>query len=264
VRSGVTSSRPGRVPADSARASVRLGLVLRSILVSPRVGFESAVEASRRRARIKPRSSDGAAPPVLAAVGGASLMLLWLKLGGMADLRDVGARAYDPRLLVTSLMAGALVGLAAQWLWSEATARVGGATARQHAPSREPDERDPGARATRGAGASARELRLVWGAAAFPQVLPLFVLLPLDLLIVGPGVFTTAPMSDSLSTAWAALSVALGVAIAMWSAFLFVRGVQVVTDFGPAWAGVAVVAAPVSLGLVVAAVLAALSSAATL
>lgn len=238
MRSGAASSRPGRVPADSARASVRLGLVLRSILVSPRVGFESALEASRRRARIRPRSSEGAAHLVLAAVGGASLMLLWLKLGGMADLRDVGPRGYDPGLLVAALVAAALVGLAAQWLWSEAAARVGGA--------------------------SARELRLVWGAAAFPQVLPLFVLLPLDLLIVGPGVFTTAPMSDSLSTAWAALSVALGVAIAMWSAFLFVRGVQVVTDFGPSRAGIAVVAAPLSLGLVVAAVLAALSSAATL
>jgi hypothetical protein len=264
VRSGVTHSRPGRVPADSARASVRLGLVLRSILVAPRVGFESALEASRRRARINARGSEGAAPFVLAAVGGASLMLLWLKLGGMADLRAVGPRAYDPGLLVAALVAGALVGLGAQWLWSEAVARVGGATLRGLVRRREVDPAEARGASARTDGASARELRLVWGAAAFPQVLPLFVLLPLDLVIVGPGVFATAPLSDSLSTAWAALSVALGVAIAMWSAFLFVRGVQVVTGFGPGRAGLTVVAAPVSLGLVAATLVAALSAAAGL
>lgn len=264
MRSGVTPSRPGRVPADSARASVRLGLVLRSILVAPRVGFESALEASRRRARIKPRSSEGVAPFVLAAVGGASLMLLWLKLGGMADLRDVGPRAYDPGLLVAALVAGALVGLGAQWLWSEAAARIAGATRRGRVRGRGVDPTAAGEAATRAEGASARELRLVWGAAAFPQVLPLLVLLPLDLVIVGPGVFTTAPLSDSLSTAWAALSVALGVAIALWSAFLFVRGVQVVTDFGAGRAGLTVVAAPVSLGLVAATLVVTLSSAAGL
>jgi hypothetical protein len=54
------------------------------------------------------------------------------------------------------------------------------------------------------------------------------------------------------------------VAIAMWSAFLFVRGVQVVTGFGPGRAGLTVVAAPVSLGLVAATLVAALSAAAGL
>ena len=263
MRSGVTPSRPGRVPADSARASVRLGLVLRSILVAPRVGFESAIEASRRRARIRARSSEGAAPFVLAAMGGASMMLLWLKLGGMADLRDVGPRAYDAGLLVAALVAGALVGLGGQWLWSEAAARLAGATRR--ALRRDEGADPPGVSVpARSGGASAPELRLVWGAAAFPQVLPLFVLLPLDLLIVGPGAFTTVPMSDSLATAWAALSVALGVAIALWSAFLFVRGVQVATELGPGLTGLTVVAAPVALGLVGAAFVAATSSAASL
>lgn len=208
---------------------MRLGLILRSILVSPRVGFESALEASRRRDRIKEKSSEGAAPFVLSAVGGATLMLLWLKLGGMADLREVGRDDYAAGLLVASLVAGALIGLGAQWLWSAIGGAVSGLLARRATP---------------------RELRLVWGAAAFPQIFSLLLLLPLDLVIVGPAAFTTEPMSDSLSTAWAALSVALAVTIAAWSAFLFVRGVQVATGLGPARTGAAVLTAVVSVALV--------------
>jgi hypothetical protein len=238
---GTARPRAGRVSTDSVRASARLGLVLRSILASPRVGFESAIEASRRRERIRVRSSEGIAPFLLSAVGGATGMVLWLKLAGMAEVRDVAPRDYATGLLAVALLSGVLIALGAQWLWSTLAARLG--TAGE---------------------ASARELRLVWGAAAFPQVFALVFLLPLDLAIVGPAAFTTAPMSDSLATAWAALSVALGVALAAWSAFLFVRGTQVATELGAGRITLALVAAALSVGLVGAAVAGAAASLARL
>ncbi len=69
---------------------------------------------------------------------------------------------------------------------------------------------------------------MVWGFAALPQLVAVF-LLPLDLLVVGPATFTTERLSDSVSTIWAAISISLTVSAALYSLFLFVRGIQVVT-----------------------------------
>jgi hypothetical protein len=75
--------------------------------------------------------------------------------------------------------------------------------------------------------ADARDLRLVWGAAAFPQMFALAVLLPSDVLVVGPEAFTTARLTDPVSSAWASLSIAVGVALALWSWGLLAKGVEV-------------------------------------
>ena len=210
----------------STRASVRLALVLRSILVSPGVGFQSALTAARRRERVGQTRTEGLAPFVLSAFGGAALMLLWLKLAGMFEWRSVGPRDYSDDYLMVALGAGAVFGVAAQVVCAAPTAR-----------------------AAQWLGGKVRsvDLRIVWGAAAFPQVFALLILLPLDLLIAGPQTFMTEPLGDSLATAWAALSIALQTAVALWSLALYVRGVEVAT--GVTKLRAALVAAVAGLGL---------------
>jgi hypothetical protein len=207
---------------DSARASVRLGLTLRSVLVSPRVGFQSALQAAERRERTGGKSSEGPIHLLLAALAGSAGMLLWLKLSGMAQVRSVERGDYAPELLAAALMLGALIGVAAQGLWSLVGVYVARALGSQARP---------------------RDFRIAWGAAVFPQVFVLATLLPLDLVLIGPGAFTTQPLSDSLATAWAATSVALGVSVGIWSACLFVRGVQVAAGLSTLKAVVASLAA---------------------
>jgi hypothetical protein len=193
----------------ATRSSARLGLTLRAILLTPERGFEAAVKAADRRERAAQKPSEGVSPYVLAAAGGAAALLLWLKIGALAGLRHAPLDSYRAEYITASVVAGAVLGVLTQLLWGAVGARTLGAPQ-----------------------ASARNLRLVWGAAAFPQLLTLIVLLPLDLLIVGPGAFTTDRLGDPLATAWAALSIALSVAFAMWAAYLFVRGVAVTTRAG--------------------------------
>ena len=73
---------------------------------------------------------------------------------------------------------------------------------------------------------------MVWGASAFPQVVAVLILLPLDLLIVGTSTYTTGTLSDPLATAWSAFSIAIGMSVAVWSVFLFIRGIQVASGLG--------------------------------
>ena len=84
-----------------------------------------------------------------------------------------------------------------------------------------------------------------------PQVFGLFVLLPLDLAIVGIDTFTTSSLADPLSTAWAAFSIALSVSLAVWSLFLLVRGVEVVAELPAARAVACAAGAALCLLLVV-------------
>jgi hypothetical protein len=139
-------------------------------------------------------------------------MLLWLKLGSLLGAREIAASDFRWSYLFVALAAGAVLALGTQALWGLAGAaafRIGGRDVR------------------------ARELRLVWGAAAFPQVVALFVLLPVDLLIVGSDTFTSTRLSDPLAGGWAAISIALSISLAVWSTYLFARGVQVAA--GSTW-----------------------------
>jgi hypothetical protein len=79
------------------------------------------------------------------------------------------------------------------------------------------------------------------------------VLLPLDLIIVGPEIFATTKPGDSVATGWASISIALGLLMAVWSISLFARGVQVVAHLGLLRAIGAVIAAATCLSLVIAA-----------
>ncbi|MDQ3785135.1 MAG: hypothetical protein M3360_09745 [Actinomycetota bacterium] len=194
----------------TARASARLGLTLRSVLVAPLAGFESAFNVAERRARVGRHPAEGFTPFVVAAFGGAALLVLWLKVGGLLGLRNSASSEFRWEYLGTVLVLGALMSLIGQGLWGVAgrySAHVMGGTA------------------------LARDLRTVWGASSFPHVFALIFLLPLDLIIVGPATFTTDRLTDPLGRAWAALSVALAVSFALWSGWLFVRGAQAATGF---------------------------------
>jgi hypothetical protein len=79
------------------------------------------------------------------------------------------------------------------------------------------------------------------------------LLLPLDLVIVGPHIFATSRPGDSLATGWASISVAVCVLVAMWSLSLFVRGVQVVARLDLVRSIGAVVGAGACISLVTAA-----------
>ena len=192
----------------TARASARLGLTLRAVLVAPKQGFESAVTAADRRARAARKPAEGISPYVLSALGGAALFVLWLKLGALFDLRDAPRGSFRPVYLIGVVGIGAVLGLICQSAWAAVSALI-----------------------LRSESAPRRNLRLVWGAAALPQVFAL-VLVPLDLLIAGSGAFTTTRLEDPLGAAWAALSIALGAAFAVWAAYLFFRGVGITSKAG--------------------------------
>ncbi|MBA2272567.1 MAG: hypothetical protein H0W21_01510 [Actinobacteria bacterium] len=211
---------------STARASARLGLTLRSVLVAPLAGFESAFNGAERRARVGRHPAEGFAPFIVAAFGGASLLVLWLKVGGLIGLRDSAGSDFRWAYLGTVLILGALMSLIGQGLWS-----ISGRYS-AHAL---------------GGAALARDLRTVWGASSFPHVFALVFLLPLDLIIVGPATFTTDRLTDPLGRAWAALSVALAVSFALWSGWLFVRGTQAATGLDGLRALVATVVAALCL-----------------
>lgn len=186
-----------------------------------------------RRQRVGRKPVEGIAPFVLAAIGGVAAMVLWLKVGALVGLREFSSSNYRWSYLVTAAVAGACLGLAGQAAWGLA----GRALARMLSVR-----------------ASAPELRLIWGAAAFPQVASVFVLLPLDLLVVGAEAFTTDQMNDPVATAWTAISVALTVSLGAWSAFLFARGMQVTSELDTAGSVLAFLAAVVLTAVLVAAV----------
>ena len=202
-----------RSESASARthSSAHLGLTLRRVLLAPHDGFAAALKTAEKRAGAGRRPAEGLSPYVLAAVGGAAASSLWLKVGGLAGLREVCTTQYLAVNITAALVLGAILGLLCQAVW----ALVG----------------VPVVRGLRGE-TDRGSLRLVWGASAFPQVVALFILVPLDLLIVGTSTYTGASLEDPLSTGWAAFSIAIGISVAVWSLFLFIRGIEVAGGIG--------------------------------
>jgi hypothetical protein len=196
--------------SSSARASARLGLTLRAVLLTPEVGFESAIKSADRRRRAGQRPAEGIYPYVLSATGGAALLLLWLKVGGLLSLREAPAEAFRFTYLAVACALGGILGLCAQALWSSLAVSASGV------------DRD----------SLKRDLRITWGAASLPHVAALAVLLPLDLAVAGPAAFATDPLKDSVSTAWAAFSIAVAAALAVWNVYLVARGTRVSLQVG--------------------------------
>jgi hypothetical protein len=171
---------------------------------------------------------------VLTFLGGAALALLWLKLGALAGLREFCEPRFLGGYIAAAAVLGGLLALPAAGLWS-----VGGG---------------PLASLLRGDRTAPGTLRFVWGAAAFPLVLATVVLLPLDLVVVGPETFTTEELSEPLSTAWAAFSLALGVSALAWGVWIFLRGYAAASGISMRRALGGLALAAVALALVVGAV----------
>lgn len=185
--------------AGSGRGSARFGATVRSVLVSPGSAFVPALK------RVE-TSAEATSTYVLAALGGAAGLLLWLKVRALIGFRALSPSEFRWAYLVTWLVFAAVVAVAAQVVWSFAAPRLGG-----------PDAGSP------------RSFRAVWALSAFPQIPALLVLMPLDLLLVGRDAFTASDGGDSVALAWMALSTAVSVSLAVWSAFVFVMGTHVAT-----------------------------------
>lgn len=196
--------------ATRSRSSARLGLVLRAVILMPTEGFDAAARAADRRERAGQRPAEGLTPYVLAAIGGAASFLLWLKLGALLELRAAPRASFRPPYLVGAVVLGAALGLFGQLVWGWLGPRLFGLSG-------------PRGR---------RSMRIVWGLAALPHVVALLVLFPMDLVVVGPESFTTTGLPDSVSTAWAAASIALSMALAVWTVWLFFTGMQVAVETG--------------------------------
>ncbi|HEY7875983.1 MAG TPA: hypothetical protein VIG64_12770, partial [Actinomycetota bacterium] len=216
--SSTASERSGstRAAARSA-ASAQLGGTLRSILVSPEDGFRGAYALADNRHQSGVRLPEGSAPLVMGACGGAALMMLWLKLGGLLGLRGIAPADFRWSYVVVAALGAAVLGALAQCVWGPvgriALGRLGAST-------------------------TAPRMRLAWGAAALPQVFALVILFPLDVMITGRRLFTAERITDTFPAIWGALSVAISVSLAAWSAYLFFRGVQ--TGSGASTSNVAI------------------------
>jgi hypothetical protein len=188
-----------------AGASAELGSILRSVLLEPKAGFSAAFTSAGRRAGAGRSPAEGLSPYVGAALGGAGLMLAWLKVGALIGLRGGTGEGHLWAYTAATATAGAVVALVALPLWGLAGSLV-----------------------TRALGVTtrARDVRIVGGLSGFPQVFGLVVLLPLDLVIAGPASYTSQRLTDPVSRFWAAFSVAAAVALVVWSIAVFIKGMQ--------------------------------------
>lgn len=180
-----------------SRSHQHLGRSLRTILFAPREGFAS----------VAGYEAGSKTPLVLVFLGGAAIALLWLKVGALLGVRDFCESRFLAGYIASTALLGGLIALPASALWSVAGSALG--------PVLHGERPSPGI------------LRFVWGAAAFPLVVATLVLLPLDLLVVGPRSFTTEELTEPLSTAWAAFSLALGLSAVAWGIWIFLRGYSV-------------------------------------
>lgn len=183
----------------SGRGSARFGATVRGVLVSPGSAFVPALKHVET-------SAEATSTFVLAALGGAAAMVLWLKVRALVGFRALSPSDFNWGLFATSLVFAAIVAVAAQVVWSFTGPAAGG-----------PDSGSP------------RSFRAVWALSAFPQIPALLLLAPLDVLLVGENAFTASDGGDSVALAWMALSTALSVSLAVWSAYVFVKGTTVAT-----------------------------------
>ena len=211
MSSGAPPPPAGATRTDRIRSSSDLGATLRSVLLTPERGYRGAMRTALRRERAARKPIEGIAPSVLAAIGGAGAMLLWLKVSAAFGVRKVSAAQFRWNYLVAAIVLGALLGLLSQRLWAACGVVLSRAL---------------------GAEAKAPDLRLAWGGSAVPQAFALVLLLPLDLSIAGGASFTDARFADRVAAAWASLSLALAIALALWSLYLFFRGTRVATGLG--------------------------------
>lgn len=178
--------------------SQHLGRRLRTVLVTPRAGFRSALRGDVAAAAASPATA------FMVLLAGVSTMTLWLKVTSLVRLADRPASETTWDKVLPGLALGGVLGIAAYLIWARLAPHI--------ARDDDPRLRD--------------RLRLAWAFSDFPLAAYALVILPLDLLFVGPEVFATDRPDATFARVWSALSVALLLSAAVWSVFLFIRGVE--------------------------------------
>lgn len=149
---------------------------------------------------------------VLAGLGGAYLLLMFLKIRGLIGFKEISPDdAQFWTGFASALGAAALAGALGNLLFGFASpplvSRIG--------KSSEP-----------------RELRTIWGLAAFPAAAGFILIVLLDIVIAGREAYTKVEGS-SLVTGWSAGSLAIGLSLGVWSLYLFVQGLRVAAEVPP-------------------------------
>ncbi|MDQ3986818.1 MAG: hypothetical protein M3280_10020 [Actinomycetota bacterium] len=171
-------------------------------------------------------------------IGGFALLMIWFKVRSLFGLLDVEGLEFKWGPFVTLMVLAAILALSSSYLFSLLAASL--------------------ARRLGGRGSSG-ELRAVWGAAAFPSIAIPLLIFPLDLLAVGTAAYT-GDWEGTFETAWAAISCALAISLAIYCSFLLFRGVSESTGLGRARSLETAFSAVVVLGIVVGLLLFALTT----
>ena len=144
---------------------------------------------------------------ILAALGGAFLMLLFLKVRGVIGFEGVSLSEFKWLHVFAAFVAGAIVAGIAHYLFGMLT------------PTLLPEAAKNG---------GSRDLRTVWGLAALPAAVTFAVFALLDVFIGGPDVYLTPRDGDSLVVGWSIGSLVLALAVTAWSLVIFYKGLSVI------------------------------------
>jgi hypothetical protein len=183
--------------------SSNLGGRLRNVLLSPRSGFRSAL-----RPEVAAAAARSPMSVFIVLLGGMATMALWLRVTGLVQLAERPTAETEWDTVLPALVLGAVVAALAYLVWTRSAPRLT-KTAKSVTSDR---------------------LRLVWSFSGFPLAAYTLLILPLDLLLVGPEVFSTDKLDGTFAMIWSALSLALLLAAYTWAVFLFVRGLQATTS----------------------------------
>ena len=186
-------------PRSRRSSSSHLGSRLRTVLVSPRNGFRSAMRNGNAKA-----IASSPVSVLLVILGGMATMLMWLRLTSLFRIFDRPISSIEWSFVLGGLALGAILAAISYVVWTRL------------APRMIDTDRD----------LSKDRLRVAWSFSDFPLALYAAVLLPLDLLIVGPEIVSTDRLDGTFAMVWSAVSLALLMALAAWSIYLFVIGVD--------------------------------------
>jgi hypothetical protein len=198
----VSAATPDTTARKPAPPPAHWGRALRTILISPRNGFAKALRLSRSD---EGRGGRKVLVPILSALGGAYLLLMFLKVRGLTGFRDITPSEFDWAPFTLALVVAALSGVLAHYLFGFAATPAASRLGRRCEP---------------------QDLRTVWGLAGFPVAVAFLLLLVLDIAIAGREAYSSVE-DNSLITGWSAGSLTVGLSLGLWSLYLFVKGLAV-------------------------------------
>lgn len=209
LSSRASTAERAPAPRKNPAPPAHWGSALRTILTAPRKGFTRALRLSR--------DDDGGRAGsilvlLLSGLGGAYLLLMFLKIRGLVGFREVSPE--DTQWwggLGLAVVAAVVAGIIGHFLFGLAAPPLVARVGKRCKP---------------------RDLRTIWGLSSFPAAVGFTLLVILDLVIAGREAYSSLEGS-SLTTGWAAGSLAIGLSLGAWSLYLFLQGLQVAADVRP-------------------------------